>query len=65
MQVSEQAAERHIAQDPPDWVADWWMPATEAAALDADLAALLDPEPPRAIQVMGRPREAEPAAACR
>lgn len=64
MQVGEQTAERQApARVSPDWVADWWMPATRQAEPDADLAALLAPEPPRAIQVMGRQRTAAPAAA--
>ena len=64
MQVREQTVERQApAEVSPDWVADWWMPATLPAEPDADLAALLAPQPPRAIRVMGRPRSAAPAAA--
>jgi hypothetical protein len=65
MQVREREAERSIPQDSPDWVSDWWMPAGSPAQPDADLAALLAPQPPAVIQVMGRRPDAERAAARR
>lgn len=65
MHVRERTAERRAPQGSPDWVADWWMPASPGAPVDADLPALLAPQPPPVIEVMGRPDAAKPAAAAR
>lgn len=63
MQAGERTARRVTQHVSPDWVADWWMPVAPARPRDADLEALLTPQPPAVIEVVGRPRETERAAA--
>ena len=62
MQVLESPADERALAASPEWVADWWMPAVEARPVDVDMPALLVPEPPPAIEVIGRPTAAERAA---
>lgn len=61
MRVRQRTAVRATPQGSPDWVADWWIPVVEARPVDADLPALLVPQP-SALEVVGRVSTPEPAA---
>lgn len=65
MQVRERTSNPATPTTPvgsPDWVADWWIPAAQPKPADADLPALLVPQPVIDLRVTGRAAVAEATA---